>query len=240
MLRWTSAKTATNAVTTRAATAAVATSREPAVAPVRHDECLRVCVTGTPREDRRREHVVVDLVALLVRGPQNAAGGEGVEDLTRLAFRHVRVSRQIARRVRNLGARRGDELPQQVGGHLLLRGREGVHRTLQVGGDDLLCATQLLERGGPEHARPVTALDLPDPLHHELEIRRLHRLLARAARHPTASLQAPADASHGHLVEHHLGELRLQRHLLAAELGPALERSLHGGPAGREREAVES
>ena len=68
--------------------------RQAAAAPVGDDERLRLDVARPPRQDRRRQDVVVDLVAAVVARPQDPASRERLEHGERLLVRHVPRSRR--------------------------------------------------------------------------------------------------------------------------------------------------
>src|SRR4029077_18155521 len=69
------------------------------------------------------------------------------------------------------------------------------------------------------------AFDLPELLHHELEIRRLDPAATYVRIDRDAVCDARrADAADSHLVENRLDQSRLSRHLLAAKLVVAPER----------------
>ena len=65
---------------------------------------------------------------------------------------------------------------------IALARRRARERPLEVLLDDLLCAAELGERRGAQHVRAALALDLPEPLQHELEVRRLDPPLAHCLR----------------------------------------------------------
>ena len=110
------------------------------------------------------------------------------------------------------------------------------HRALEVGRDDLGCAAEALERGRPQRGGALLPLHLPEPFHHELEVRRLDPLLACLLLHRPAAAETAADPPRRHLVENRLGERRLDLDRIASEPVPAGERLLNGRrPASRER-----
>ena len=62
---------------------------------------------------------------------------------------------------------------EDVDGDLLLGGQELAHRVVEVRLDDLLRPTEVGERLRPQLERAEFPLALPQPLHHELQVRRL-------------------------------------------------------------------
>ena len=87
------------------------------------------------------------------------------------------------------------------------RSASSRQRALEMLLDDPLGAAELGERRARRTSRASLALDLPEPLHHELEIRRLDARRALALRDEPAARQPPLDPAGRDLVEHGLDEL---------------------------------
>ncbi len=163
---------------------------EPPVPPARRFSLPLHCRSrfelAPPHEHRLGQHVVEDLVAsaFIVAvdrdRTQDALRSETVEDRLQLDRRLVGVVDEISERVRDLRSRRCDEELQRARRNRRLARRQGSQRSLEVRADDRPCAAELLERRTPQHGRARRPLDLPQPLQHELEIRRLDP--GRAAR----------------------------------------------------------
>ena len=130
-----------------------------------------------------------------------------------VALRHPGVTGEVGDGVRDLRARRRDELAEQVGCDSLLLGRQYSHRALEVVGHDLRSAAEPLERGGAQDLRALIPLDVPEPLHHELQVRSLDGLVACIVRDPPAPAEPGTDPPRGNLVEHGLRQLRLDSDL---------------------------
>ena len=191
-------------------------------------------VPRAPREHRLREDVVEDLVAhgaALVERAQDAPVGEHREHRREHVLRHLAEVREVGRLVRDLRPGRRDEVVEEPRRDVLLLRRELRERTLEVLLDDVARASQPGERRGAERVRSRRALLVPEPLHHELEVRRLDPFAglvpSTAPRPPRAARSARTD-----LVQHALDELRLDRDRLAGELAEALDRP-HDGRARR-------
>jgi len=116
---------------------------------------------------------------------------------------------------------------EDVGSRVLLCGRERAERTIEVVLDDLLGAAQRSEGLLPKHRGPALALDLPQALKHELEVRRLHTAHLHGAFHCTSSGQRGLKASCRDLVEHvvHQSGLDLHRAGRPRDRGKAAQRT---------------
>ena len=101
-------------------------------------------------------------------------------------------------------------------------------------------AAELGERRSTQRRGVARPLDVPEPLHNQLEVRRLDpgRAAVRAVRAETA--WAELDAADPYPVEHGGDELVLDRHGIALELFPAVEWLHDRGPTGVAVEAIEA
>ncbi len=167
---------------------------------------------GLPRQDRRPQHVVEDLVASRralhpVHAADDALAPERVEQLPKLRVLYLRVLGEIGRLVRDLSPRRRHELPNDARRRLLLGKRQSIERSLDVLPDDRTCSADRAQRLEAQLPRPRLPFALPQALEHELEVRRLDPGLGRG------------------LVEHRLDECVLGRERLARQLAEAGERA---------------
>src|SRR5215212_10421626 len=123
------------------------------------------------------------------------------------------------------------------GGDVLLRRLQAPEGLLQMCSHDRLGSSQLPERREAEDGRATLALNLPQPLEHELQIRGLDPVLvlpdAPAAGSPDV------DLPRGDLIEECIDELRLDLDRLAAQLVVALDRPEDRGAAALRVEVVE-
>jgi hypothetical protein len=104
--------------------------------------------------------------------------------------------------VRDLRARRRDELLEQASREVALAGGEARHDGVDVRVHDPRGAAEALERREPQDGRSSLRLGPPEAAHDELEIGSVDRARAVAVLHrPTECLQ---------LVEHGVDELRLR------------------------------
>ena len=147
---------------------------------------------------------------------------------------------QVRRLVRDLHPGRRDEVVEEARRDLALLGRQRVDRSLQVIGDDLAGAAERIERLGPQRRRSRAALDVPEALHHELEVRRLDPdgLPVRLDRAETA--RSELDPAGAHAVQDALDEHVLGVDVLSLELSPALERAEDRQASGGSIEPVEA
>ena len=83
----------------------------------------------------------------------------------------TRELREVGRLVGDLRPGRRDEVVEEPRSDVALRGRQRLDRALEVIGDDLARTTELVERRGAQRRRAARALDVPEPLHHELQVR---------------------------------------------------------------------
>ena len=139
---------------------------------------------------------------------------------------------QVGRLVRDLRARRRDEMVEEPSRDVSLLWRQRLDRPLEVVGDDLARTTEPRERRGAEGRGALRALDVPQPLHDELQVRRLDSRWAAVPTLGARAAQAQLDPSCPDAVEDVSDELVLDRHGVTLELGPALER-LHDRRATR-------
>ena len=95
--------------------------------------------------------------------------------------------------MRDLCPGRGYELVEEPCDELPIRLVETCERALEVLLDDSAGTTQVRQGFRAQNQGAATALDLPEPLHHELEIRRLHPASAPAAHHDSAAREPPLD-----------------------------------------------
>jgi hypothetical protein len=205
-------------------------------------------MSPAPVQDRRREHVVEDLVrgARLapgrVRGwTQNpdGAAGEKLDHRTQLALLDAGVVGEVGERVGDLRARGGHEVVEDARGQLALLGRQLRHRLVEMGAHDPRGAPEPLERLEAEHVAALRELLLPDPRHHELQVWRFDRgVVGHARRRTDAALGAVVQAQLArlHLVEYRVDQLRLDAHgreLLGSHHVELLDGLLDRGPAAR-------
>src|SRR4051794_8352638 len=95
---------------------------------------------------------------------------------------------------------------EHLGGHVLLVRIERRERAFEMLADDRLGAAQAVQRPAPEYTSLSGTLCVPDPLEHELQIRRFDPRTAR-------------------LVEDSLDELGLDGDVLFRQAVPAVDRS---------------
>ena len=195
-----------------------------------------------------------DLVALDVGGvahrrrhrAQDAplAAGEIAHDAHDVLERPARPVRQVGRRLRDLGHRRRHQESEHLGGEpFALRSKLRQHLA-EVAGDDPLGAAELFE--GRQRQAALAALHggRPQPLHHQLQERRLHAVAAgvrgsRGGRARLTQRQPPGS----HLVEHRVDQRRLDRHGLLVLRQPErvlLDRAFDRSPSGRAVEVVDA
>ena len=105
----------------------------------------------------------------------------------------------------------------------LLRVRQLAHGALEVLLDDALRAAQPLERLDPQDVRARRPLVLPEPLHDDLEVRRLDPRAVLAALDDSEAAERRLDRARPDLVEDSLDEKRLDGDGLARELGVPLD-----------------
>jgi hypothetical protein len=113
-------------------------------------------VLRPPREDRLGEDVVVDLVVRLgpvdrPDGPDDpvARAGELLENASQLFLRLLHPVRERRGRERDLGPARRHEVLEGACGKLPLTLAQLRHAVLEVGPDDRLGLSELLERLAP-------------------------------------------------------------------------------------------
>ena len=159
------------------------------------DRALRV-VAALPSEDRACEDVVEYLPASRLVRPQDAVVGEDAHDASHVVLRAMGELRKVGRLVGDLRARGRDEWSKSDAAMSRCSGRERLDRPLEVVGDDLPRAAEPGERRGAKRRRAARALDVPQALHHELEVRRLDpgraAVPARVPRPPGPSSMRPA------------------------------------------------
>ena len=113
--------------------------------------------------------------------------------------------------MRDLRPGRRHEVVEEPRGEIAVACRRGPRAPLEMLLDDLLGAAELRERRGAQDVRAALALDLPEPLQHELQIRRLDAARPLAFLDEPAAGEVPLDPAGGDLVEHRLDELVLGR-----------------------------
>ena len=109
-----------------------------------------------PGEHRLGQDVVEDLVAhvaALLERAQDPSLGEGVERPDAAPRRDAPEVREVRDLVRDLRPGRRDEVVEEARGDVLLLRRELLERTLQMLLDDVLCASEPLERLRAERVR---------------------------------------------------------------------------------------
>ena len=103
-------------------------------------------------------------------------------------------------------------------------GVERLDRPLEVIGHDLPCAAEFGERLGAEGRGAARAFDVPQPLHHELQIRRFDaRRTAVSALRALTSRGRARSAPRRRRRARRPTSVVVDRHRLAFELAPALE-----------------
>ena len=152
-------------------------------------ELPRGLVLGPPREHRLREHVVEDLVAdaaALLERAQDPALARAWR--ARAAARRPGPAPKSARSATSCAIFVPDGvtrwLKSRAATSFCVR-RQLRHRALEMLLDDVLRTAETLERLGPQHVGARGALLVPEPLHDELEVRRLD---------PRAPSSAPSTA----------------------------------------------
>ena len=105
--------------------------------------------------------------------------------------------------------------------------------------DDPARATELRERLRAQDGRAASALLLPDPLHHQLEIRRLDPTSAPAALDDPAAREPPFDPARRDLVDDRRHECRLGYHLRSADRLELGQRFHDRGAGGIDVEVIE-
>ena len=121
---------------------------------------------------------------------------------------------------------------------VLLRPGQCREGAVDVVVDDLLRPAEPAERLDAEPRRACRPFLVPEPLHHELEIRRLDADDAVAALDGSAARLADADLAGQHLLQHDVDELRLDLDPIcvtdeAVVLGDRLDDRRAGGLCGR-------
>ena len=139
--------------------------------------------------------------------------------------------------MRDLGARGRDEVVEHGCGNVLVCRREAPERPLEMRPHDRVGPSQLAERREAENGRAPLALDLPQPLEHELQVRRFDPILVFLD--ATAAGSPDVDLTRGDLVEDHLHELGLDLDRFAGQLVVALNRPEDRGAAAVPVEVVE-
>ena len=152
-----------------------------------------------------------DLIPPALVGPQDAVLDEGREHRAHRRLRGPGELRQVRSLVRDLRPRRRDEMVEEERRERLLLRRQRFDRTLQVVGDDLARAAELLQRRRAQGRRAGGALDFPQPLHHELEVRGLDPRAAVPVDGALARRGAELDLPCADAVEHVVDELRPRR-----------------------------
>src|SRR5262245_26434760 len=210
---------------------------------------LRI-VARPPGEHRVSEDVVEDLVAVaggMAVSPersQDAFVRERLENRLELTLSERRVAGEVGDPVRDLRTRGRDEMAEDIRCGVSLRRREGCQGSLEVALDDRLSPTEPAKGRQPQHPRAALALDLPDSLHHELEVRRLDALRGRwadALGRPPAR-ERRLDPTRLDLGEHRVGERRLDRDgpVFTGQLVVTIQRPEDGRPGCLVIEVIES
>ena len=141
--------------------------------------------------------------------------------------------------MRDLRAGRRHEVVEEPRREVALVVVQTRERALEVLLDDLLGAAEPLQRRGAQRRRALFALDLPEPLEHQLEIGSLDAPRPLALVDEPAAGEALLDPARSDLVEHRLDELVLGRDLGAAELGVGAQRPLDRRARRGARQVVE-
>ena len=167
-------------------------------------------ITGTPTRDRIGEHVVIDLVSgprtVLGAGTNDPFGCKLPQDISSLLLSDLGVTGEIAGAMRDLRSGRRDEEVVHRGRGVLLPGREICHRVLEVVLDDLRGAAELGERLSPEEPRATLGLDLPQPAHDELQVRRLDAIVVSRGGDDTPAHRSELDSPGRNFVENSIDE----------------------------------
>ena len=131
-------------------------------------------VPDTPGKHRFREDVVEDLVPATVVPAHDAVCPTATPRTgVTSASGTPAYSARSARLLRDLGSGRRHEVVEQPRGDVLLRRLQRREGALEVVGDDPAAAPEPVEGLDAELVPAGADLDLPQPLHHELEERRL-------------------------------------------------------------------
>jgi hypothetical protein len=197
---------------------------------------------GAPRENGLREHIVKDLVAhataFLDRAKDPAIREPG-QDRLDVRRRHAGEVGEVGDVVRDLGAGRSDQMVEEARCDVLLLVRELGHGALEVLLDDVLRASELLESVRAQRAGAGRPLLVPDPLHDELEIRRLYPRPDFVPLDGTKASECRLDLPGSDLVQHALGQLRLDGDGRAGQLRVTLDRTQDRRSAGLPIEPVQ-
>ena len=151
---------------------------------------------------------------------------EGAEHRLEPLGVHPRVPSEIVDGVGDLAPGRRHEMVEEPRGEVALLVVQAGERALEMLLDDLLCAAELVQRRSTQHVRAPLALDLPEALEHQLEIRRLDSSRPLAIVHEAPAGDALLDPAGGDLVEHRLDQLVLGRDACATELGVRAQAAL--------------
>ena len=197
-------------------------------------------VAALPAEHSSGQDVVEDLPPAALVGTQDAVARERGRDPGDLAGRGNGELREVGRLVRDLRSGWRDEMVEQPRGDLPLRRAERRDRPLEVIGNHLCGAAELLECRRTQRRGARRTFDLPHPLHDELEVRRLDAASAVVALGDSEAAGAELDLPGAHAVQHTLDEHVLGDDLLALHLAPALQRADDRRPGGRSVEPVEA
>ena len=135
-------------------------------------------VPRAPGEHCAGEHVVKDLIARAGAVPRRQRAydprlGEVAQHYFEAAVLVARVAGEIGDTVGDLRSGWRDQLVEESRCQLAAAFVERGEGALEVLLHDPVGAPKLRERLGPEHVRVSRALDLPEALEHELEVRRL-------------------------------------------------------------------
>ena len=144
--------------------------------------------------------------------------------------------------MRDLRLRAGDEEAEEVGGDRLLVGRERAERVEQMVLDDALRAAELVEPRERERMSLRRDGRAPEPVHDELEERRLDVLAVGRARSVSAPARHEREPPDGRGVEDGLDEAGLERvrRLVRRPPVPLLHRALDRAAGGRTIEMLDA
>ena len=153
---------------------------------------------------------MVDLVSspgtVLGAGTDDPLGCKLPQDISSLLLSDLGITGEIAGPVRDLRSGRRNEEVVHRGRGVLLPGREIRHRMLEVVLDDLRGAAELGERLSPEQLRATFGLDLPQPAHDELQVRRLDPIVVSRGGDDTPAHRSELDPPGRNLVENSVDE----------------------------------
>ena len=182
---------------------------------------LLLLVLPAPLEDRLGEDVVEELVAgLSLAGrrrrnapndPARLAAAQLLQHLRDLRLAPPRPLRQIRGRMCDLRLRARDEEAEEIGCDRLLLRSEAGEGLQEVVLHDVFGPTECVEPGDRQLARPRVDRGSPEPLHDELEERKLDRLGAGNRCPGGAAALDACERARGRRVDDGVDQRRLDR-----------------------------